>query len=104
MNWSYQHCGSQLLVVPQPGSATFVLVRPMNTGTPVRTLSLRNRREVFVPLFPSYTYMRVLPFGSVLTAIVARDWITAGFSEALICVQVAPPSLERQTPRAYEVA
>ena len=46
--------------------------------------------------------MRVLPFGSVVTARFGRVWITAALSDGLICVHVAPPSVERQTPRAYE--
>ena len=36
--------------------------------------------------------MRVLPFGSVVTAIAGRVWITAEFSDGLIWVHVAPPS------------
>ena len=48
--------------------------------------------------------MRVFPLGSAVTAIAGRVWITAGFSDGLICVQVAPPSVERQTPRAYDAA
>src|SRR5262245_34991703 len=48
--------------------------------------------------------MRVLPFGSVVTAIAGRVWMTAAFSDALICVQVAPASFERHTPRAYDAA
>src|SRR6187397_1916778 len=48
--------------------------------------------------------MRVLPFGSVVTAIAARDWMTALLIDALICVHVAPASVDRQTPRAYDDA
>jgi hypothetical protein len=44
--------------------------------------------------------MRVLPFGSVVTARFGRVWMTAGFRDVLICVQVAPPSRDRQIPRA----
>ena len=48
--------------------------------------------------------MRVLPPGSVVTANAGRVWITAALSDGLICVQVAPASIDRQTPRAYEAA
>ena len=48
--------------------------------------------------------MRVLPFGSVVTAISGRMLASAAFREGLIWVQVAPPSFERQTPREYEPA
>src|SRR6266511_1595135 len=48
--------------------------------------------------------MRVLPFVSVVTAIAARDWITAELIDGLICVHVAPASVERQIPRAQDDA
>ena len=57
-----------------------------------------------MPLLPSCTYMRVAPLASVVTAIDGRVWTSAGLSDVLICVHVAPPSGERQTPRAYEAA
>ena len=47
--------------------------------------------------------MRVVP-SSLFTEMAGRVWMIAGLSDGLICVQVAPPSLERQTPRAYEAA
>src|ERR687896_292555 len=49
-------------------------------------------------------YMRVLPLGSRVTSIAGRLWMIAGLIDSLICVQVAPASVERQTPRAYEDA
>src|SRR6266545_4335369 len=48
--------------------------------------------------------MRVLPLGRSVTANAARVWIKPGLSEGLICTQVAPPSGERQMPRAYDDA
>ena len=48
--------------------------------------------------------MRVLPFGSLFTEIAGRVWMIAALSDGLICVQVAPASVDRQTPRAYEDA
>ncbi len=55
-------------------------------------------------MLPSYTYMRVAPLGSLVTEIAARVWMHAAFSDGLICSQVAPASIDRQTPRAYEDA
>src|SRR3954454_16879734 len=111
---SYQHWGSQRPRNAKPGSAGFALDMSVKTGAPVATSSLRNRRDesgfAFAPmafgllLFPSCTYIRVLPLASVVTAIAARDWITAAFSDGLIWVHVPPASLERQMPRAYEDA
>src|SRR5258708_20152951 len=49
-------------------------------------------------------YRRVLPLGSVFTVSSGRVVVDALLSDALICAHVAPPSLERQTPRAYEAA
>ena len=83
-----------------PGCVTLGLVRLVNTGAPVATLSLRKSSDGFWPALPSLTYIRVLPFGSRLTAIAARLWMIAALIDGLICVQVAPASLERQTPRA----
>src|SRR6476659_8384225 len=103
-NESYQHCGSQIPNVANPVDDRLGLVRSVNTGAPVETSSLRNNREEFWPAFPSKTYIRVLPFGSVVTARLARVWMTAELSDALICVQLAPPSDDRQTPRAYDAA
>ena len=54
---------------------------------------------------PRSTYMRVLPFGSSVTANSGRMVCDApALSDGLIWIQVAPPSLERQMPRAYEPA
>ncbi len=92
------------LKVAKPGSPGFALVRSVNIGTPAATSSERNRRAYGLPLFPSYTYMRVFPFASFVTSIAGRDWIRAALRDGLICVHVAPPSGERQTPRAYEAA
>jgi hypothetical protein len=39
-----------------------------------------------------------------VTAIDGLDWMIVAFSDGLICVQVAPASDERQTPRAKEDA
>src|SRR6266480_2131699 len=108
---SYQHWGSQRPRNAKPGSAGLSLDMSVKTGAPVATSSLRKSLEEFglvtAPcglLFPSWTYIRVLPFASVVTAIAARDWITAGLIEGLIWVHVAPASFERQMPRAYEDA
>src|SRR5262245_13036236 len=57
-----------------------------------------------MPCAPSWMYMRVLPSGSSVTASSGRVVVTPGLSDALISVQVAPPSFERQTPREYEPA
>jgi hypothetical protein len=46
----------------------------------------------------------VAPFGSVVTASSGRMLVSAALSEGLICDQVAPASVDRQTPRAYEPA
>src|SRR5512132_3467217 len=99
-NESYQHCGSQIPRQAQPGSATFALDMSVNTGAPVATSSLRKSLDAFWPPLPSKTYIRVFPFGSVVTARFGRDWMTAALIDCLICVHVAPPSGERQTPRA----
>src|SRR4029453_3112521 len=101
---SYQHCPPQRLCVPYPESATLLLDRFTKTGEPVATLSLRSRRAVGFPLDPSCTYIRVAPFGSVVTASSGRMLVSAALSEGLICHQVAPASVDRQTPRAYEPA
>ena len=108
---SYQHCGSQMPRNANPGSAGFSLDMSVNVGAPVATSSLRNRRDelglVVWPCvfeFPSCTYMRVLPFGSVVTSNAARLWIIAALIDGLICIHVAPASLERQIPRAYDDA
>src|SRR6476469_751958 len=100
MKMSYQHCGSQRPRNAQPGFAVLPLVMSVNTGAPVATSSLRKSLDEFWPAFPSWTYMRVLPFGSVVTAIAGRDWMTAELIDGLICVHVAPASFDRQTPRA----
>ena len=93
------------LTTPSPALAVLVLVRSVKAGAPVATSSLRKSRERGrARCCPRATYMRVLPFGSVVTAIAGRVWITAAFSDGLICVHVAPASFERQTPRAYEAA
>src|SRR2546423_958423 len=91
---SYQHCGSHRPRNAKPGFAGLSLDISVNTGAPVATSSLRKRRDEFgfdfalstlgLLLFPSWTYMRVLPFASVVTAIAARDWITAALIEGLI--------------------
>src|SRR6266540_2485022 len=101
---SYQHWPVQKLNVPQRVSAGSALVRSDQTGVPVATSSLRKTRLNWPPAFvwPSETYIRVLPLGSVVTAIHGSVVVIAEFSEGLICVHVAPPSFERQTPRAYE--
>src|SRR5438067_6587996 len=114
MKMSYQHCGSHRPRNAKPGFAGLSLDMSVKTGAPVATSSLRNRRDelgfdfafatVGSLLFPSCTYIRVLPLASVVTAIAARDWITAALIEGLIWVHVAPASFERQMPRAYEDA
>ena len=79
------------------------LVSCVKTGTPVATLSLRKSRlysDAGAPVWPSPTYMRVLPFGRRVTAMSGLVVAIAAFSDDLICVHVVPPSLERQTPRA----
>ena len=48
--------------------------------------------------------MRVAPLGSVVTEIHGSVVVMALLSDSLICVQVAPASFERHTPRAYEDA
>src|SRR4051794_32310155 len=111
---SYQHWGSQRPRNAKPGSAGSALDMSVKSGAPVATSSLRNRRDESgfafafrafgLLLFPSCTYIRVLPSASVVTAIAARDWITLALIEGLIWVQVAPASFERQMPRAYEDA
>src|SRR5918994_6559483 len=47
--------------------------------------------------------MRVAP-PVLVTSIAARVWMTAALSDGLICAHVVPPSVERQIPRAYELA
>src|SRR5262245_44429421 len=101
---SYVHWPVHRLLVAKPGSATFRLLRFVKTGAPVATSSLRNSREVGVPVAPSCTYMRVLPFGSSVTASSGRMVLTLGSSDGLICSQAPPASVERHTPRAYEPA
>ena len=44
-----------------------------------------------------------LRLGTPVTAIQGSVVVIAEFSDGLICVQVAPPSIERQTPLAYDV-
>src|SRR4029450_11951893 len=104
---SYQHCGSQRPRNANPGSAGSLPDMSVKVGAPVETSSLRNNRDEFglalwpwVLFMPSWTYIRVLPFGSVVTANAARFWMIEAFIGALICVQVAPASFERQIPRA----
>ena len=94
----------QRLSHAQPGFAVLVLVRFVQAGAPVATSSLRSSRDRGAPCAPSYTYMRVFPLGSVVTPIVGRVVTLPALSDGLICVQVAPPSGERQTPRAYDPA
>jgi hypothetical protein len=43
--------------------------------------------------------MRVEPLGRVVTANSARSVLSPALRGVLICVQVAPLSVERQTPR-----
>jgi hypothetical protein len=50
------------------------------------------------------TYIRVSPFWRLVTAMSGLVVAIVAFSDGLIWVQVDPPSLERQTPRAYEAA
>src|SRR5512132_3407287 len=104
---SYQHCGSQMPRNAKPGCAGSLLDISVNVGVPLATSSLRKRRDEFafavipwVLLLPSWTYIRVVPFGSDVTAIAARLWMIAGLIDGLICVHVAPASFERQMPRA----
>src|SRR5919108_1242254 len=114
MKMSYQHCGSQRPRNANPGFAGLSLDMSVKTGAPVATSSLLKSRDEFgfdfalatvgSLLFPSCTYIRVVPLGNVVTAIAARDWITAGLIDGLICVHVAPASFERQIPRAYDDA
>ena len=47
------------------------------------------------------TYIRVKPPGSALTANSARSVLAAAFNGVLICVNVAPLFVERQTPTWY---
>src|SRR5262245_44268410 len=111
---SYQHCGSQLPRNAKPGCAGSALDMSVKVGAPAATSSLRKSRDEFgfaldpwgggVLFMPSWTYIRVLPFGSVVTANAARSWMIEAFIAGLICVQVAPSSLERQMPRAYDDA
>src|ERR671937_2251739 len=108
MKMSYQHCGSQRPRNANPGFAGLSLDMSVKTGAPAATSSLRNSRDEFgfafalaavgSLLFPSCTYIRVLPLGNVVTAIAARDWITAGVIGGLICVHAAPASLQRPIP------
>jgi hypothetical protein len=76
------------------------LVKFVKTGVPPATSSLRNSWEIGVPVLPSCTYIRVLPLGSAATSKAGRVWNSAGFSDGLICAQVAPASVDRQMPRA----
>src|SRR5262245_3466597 len=108
-NMSYQHWPPSPTVEHRsnqanPGLAGSELVRLVNVGDPVATSSLRESWAKFWPAFPAYTCVRVLPFGSAVTSIDGRVWMTAAFSDGLICDQVAPLSGDRQTPRAYEAA
>ena len=65
---------------------------------------MRKTRAVGAPEAPSAMYMTVLPF-LTLTAISGRAVVTAVCHErGLICVQVAPASVDLHTPRAYEPA
>src|SRR4029453_16360270 len=88
-NSSYQHWPPSPTVEHRsyqanPESAGLELVRFVNVGAPVATSSLRESWAKFWPALPSYTYMRVLPFGRVVTSIDGRVWITAAFSDGLI--------------------
>jgi hypothetical protein len=109
---SYQHCPVHRLNDPHLGSVTSAEVRSVHTGEPVATSSLRKTRlnctgpfggGTRAPVWPSLTYARVLPFGSVVTAIHGSVVVIAEFNDGLICVHVAPASVERQTPLAYDV-
>ena len=77
--------------VAKPGSAGLLLDKLRNTGLPVVTSSLRNSRAVGISvggvggglaklpaLDPSYTYIRVLPSGRVVTANSGRMLASAG--------------------------
>ena len=99
---SYQHCPVQKLKVAQRGSATLLDVRSLQTGTPEATSSLRKTRLNGEPVLPSPRYMRVLPFGSVVTSIHGSVVVIAAFRDGLICVHVTPASVDRQTPLAYD--
>src|SRR5262245_61624688 len=48
--------------------------------------------------------MRVLPLASLTTSNADRVVITVVLNGALICVQVAPASFDRQIPRVYDDA
>src|SRR3954468_23773096 len=104
MRLSYQHCPPHMFHEPYPGVPIVELVRFVKVGVPVATSSLRNSLAVGLPLTPSATYIRVLPF-FVVTAICALS-LTLAFAVAVwligtsICVHVAPSSFERQTPLA----
>jgi len=91
----------QKLNVPHLESARRGDVRSLQTGTPVATSSLRKTRLNCppAPVWPSATYIRVLPF-FVVTAIHGSVVVIAELSDGLICVQIPPPSFDRQTPRA----
>src|ERR1700691_3682645 len=56
------------------------------------------------PEAPSATYMRVLPFGKVVTVISGRIEEFVESNDFLICTHVVPASVERHTPRAYDAA
>src|SRR5262245_2616129 len=111
MKMSYQHCGSQSPRNAKPGCAGSAEDMSAKVGAPVETSLLRKSRDelafALMPwglFMPSWTYIRVLPFGSVVTANAARSWMIEGSIAGLICVHVAPASLERQIPRAYDEA
>ena len=63
----------------------------------VCALSARKSRANSWPTSPSAAYIRVLPFGSFVTAISVRS-VLPPVSGLLICVQVAPAFIDRQTP------
>jgi hypothetical protein len=76
----------------------------VKTAAPAAS-SVRQKRARLAPasdVFPSPTYIRVLPPGSLLSANSARSALLAGFRAGLICVHVAPLSSDRQMPSANE--
>src|SRR5215472_5538417 len=76
----------------------WLVVRSVKAGIPVATSSLRKKRAAGDPTLPSPAYMRVLPLGNCVTANSARSVFCVGLSAIRICVQVFPPSLDRQIP------
>src|SRR5262245_50522846 len=91
---SYQHCPVQYPMLSG-------VVMSVKTAAPEAS-SVRKKRALFVPesvWLPTPAYMRVAPFGSVVTANSARSVLRFALIGVTICVQLAPLSVERQIPR-----